>query len=189
LAFDTVGKLGHALIAATGRSGAGRAPGGTVYAISASGATRTIGSYTGPGGADELAITPARFGSGGGQVLLAVDAGSSGTLVLMDARGHTRTIARLPDGPNPIAVITKAQRKGATPVPRGLYVTDTASHDVFFASATQLEPYAGDVIVGSELKGLFWIVQPSGRGFRTFELQTMLPGKSFNLEGAAYVAG
>lgn len=189
LAFDTVGKLGYALIAATGRSGAGTAPGGTVYAISASGAVRTIGSYAGAGGADELAVTPARFGSGGGQVLLTVDAGSTGTLVLMDARGRTRTIARLPDGPNPIAVITKAQRTGAIPVPGGLYVTDTASHDVFFAPATQLERYAGDVIVGSEQKGLFWIVQPRGRGFRTFRLPATLPGTSFNLEGATYVAG
>lgn len=188
LAFDTVGKLGYALIAATGRSGGQTPSGGTVYAVSANGAVRTIGTYPGPGGADELAVAPKTFGATGGDVILTVDAGPTGTLVLMDPHGQARVIARLPDGPNPIAAIARPA-KGRPAAPRGLYVTDTASHRVFFAHAAQLTPYVGDLIVGSELKALFWIVQPHGRGVRTFQVPVTLPGTSFNLEGSAYVAG
>jgi hypothetical protein len=189
LAFDMVGKLGYALIAATGRSGGETPSGGTVYAIAPSGSVRTIGTYPGPGGADELVVTPASFGTGAGEALLTVDAGPTGTLMLMDAHGRAKVIARLPDGANPVAVITKPQHRGASPVPRGLYVTDTFSHDVFFAPAAQLERYAGSLIVGSELKALFWIVQPRGSVFRTFQVPATLPatGATFNLEGAAYV--
>jgi hypothetical protein len=189
LAFDTVGKLGYALIAAGGRSGGATPVGGTVYAIGANGAVRTIGTYAVPGGADELAIAPSSFGTGSGQVVLSVDAGSSGALVLMDAQGRTRTIATLPDGPNPIVVVQAPPRHRRTTPPPGLYVTDTASHDVFFAPASQLRPYAGDLIVGSEVKGIFWAVQPRGHGFRTVRLPATLPGTHFNLEGAVYVAG
>jgi len=189
LDFDTVGKFGYALIAATGRSGGPTPSGGTVYAVSANGAVRTIGAYDGPGGADELAVAPAKFGTGGGQIVLAVDPGATaGTLVMMDSQGRTRTIARLPDGPNPIAVVT-ASRRGTVPIPRGLYVTDTFSHTVFLAPAAQLAPYVGSLVVGTESKASFWIVQPNGRGFRTFRVPATIPLTSFNLEGATYVAG
>jgi hypothetical protein len=189
LDFDTVGKFGYALIAATGRSGAPTPSGGTVYAIGASGAVRTIGTYDGPGGADELAVAPAKFGTGSGQVVLTVDAGpTAGTLVLMDPQGRTRTIARLPDGPNPIAVV-KVPRRGTAPVPRGLYITDTFSHTVFLAPAAQLAPYVGSLVVGTESKATFWIVQPNGRGFSTFKVPATIPLTSFNLEGATYVSG
>jgi hypothetical protein len=189
LAFDTVGKFGFSLIACTGRSGAATPSGGTVYAIRASGAVRKVGTYEGPGGADEVAVTPAGFGSAGGKLVLPVDAGATGTLVTMDARGRTRTIASLPDGPNPIAVVKAPPRHPRRTPPPGLYVTDTASHDVFFAPAAQLRPYIGELVVGSELKGLFWIVRPRGNGYQTLRLPATLPGSGFNLEGATYIAG
>jgi hypothetical protein len=189
LAFDTVGKFGYALIAVTGRSGAATSAGGTAYAIRPNGAVRTIGTYKEPGGADEVAVAPSSFGAGAGKLVLVVDAGSSGSIVLMDAKGRTRTIATLPAGPNPIVAVEPSPQHPRTTPPPGLYVTDTASHHVFFAPASQLRPYAGDLIVGSEIKGTFWAVQPNGAGFRVVRLRTALPGATFNLEGAVYVAG
>ena len=44
-------------------------------------------------------------------------------------------------------------------------------------------------MVGSELRGLFWVVRPSGSGFATLRLPTNLGGKKYNFEGAIYVAG
>lgn len=189
LAFDTVGTFGYALMAATGRSGGATPSGGTVFAIDAAGKVRQIGSYRGPGGADEMAIAPARFGSASGQVLLAVDAGKSGSLVAMNSQGQARTLAQLSDGPNPIVVLAPGQTPPAGAAQPGLYVTDTLSHNVFFAPAADLAPFAGDVVVGSELRGLFWAVRPSGSSFTAIELPTDLNGKHYNLEAAIYVAG
>jgi hypothetical protein len=189
LSFDTAGAFGYALIAATGRSGGATPSGGVVFAIDAGGKVRRIGSYNGPGGADELAVAPASFGSAAGQVVLTVDAGARGSMVAMDARGHTRTLATLSDGPNPIAVIEPVQTPTADTAQPGLYVADTLSRDVFFAPAADLQPFAGDVVVGSELRGLFWVVRPRGSGFTVTPLATTLSGKHYNLEGASYVAG
>lgn len=188
LAFDPVGDFGYALIAATGRSGGGANRGGTVFAIDPSGRVRQIGSYDEPGGADEIAVAPVGFGSAAGQVLLTVDAGKSGRLLAMDAHGRSRTLLTLPDGPNPLAVLTPAQSSSAV-AQAGLYVTDTLSRDVFFAPAGDLAPFSGDVVVGSELRGLFWAVHPSGAGFTAVALTTNLTGKHYNLEGATYIAG
>jgi hypothetical protein len=188
LAFDTVGKLGYGLVAATGRSGSATAEGGAVYAISAAGAVRLVGSYPGPGGAEEVAVLPAHFGAHAGELALTVDAGEHGTIVVMDAQGRARVVASLPDGPNPIAVVAPARQRTGLVRP-GLYVVDTASHDVFFAPATQLAPYVGDVIVGSEVKGLFWVVRPQGRRIQTLRLPTGLPAQTYNFEGATYVTG
>ncbi|HWE63809.1 MAG TPA: hypothetical protein VHB98_19010 [Chloroflexota bacterium] len=189
LAFDTVGQFGYALIAATGRSGGTTARGGTVFAIDATGKVRRIGTYQDPGGADEIVVAPAGFGSAGGQVLLAVDAGKSGSLVAMSARGQARTLLLLPDGPNPIAVVGPGQVPPAGAAQPGLYVTDTLSRNVFFAPAAELAPFAGDVVVGSELRGLFWALHPHGSGFKATTLPTTLTSKGYNLEGATYVAG
>jgi hypothetical protein len=191
LAFDTVGRFGYALVAATGRSGAAEPSGGDVYAIDAAGAVRHVGSYPGPGGADEIAVVPARFGNGGGQLVLTVDAGNRGALLLMDALGRTRTIASLPDGPDPIAVVAAPPRHPRASPPPGLYVADTGSTDVLFVPAAQLAPYVGDIVVGSEAKGLFWIVRPRphGRGLQTLLLRTTLPAATYDLEGATYIAG
>jgi hypothetical protein len=188
ITFDTVGTFGNALIAATGRSGGGKVHGGVVFAIDARGNVRRIGSYDNAGGADEIAIAPVGFGSVAGQVLIPVDAGKTGTLVAMDARGTARTLLTFSDGPNPIVILARGQAPLAGPARPGLYVTDTLSHDVFFAAATALAPYVGSVLVGSELGGLFWAVRPSGSGFTAVKLSTNLLGKHYNLEGATYIA-
>jgi hypothetical protein len=187
LAFDTVGKFGYALLAATGRSGATEPAGGTVYAVGANGAVRTVGAYGGPGGADGMAVASRRFGTASGHVVLTLDAGSRGSIVLMNERGQARTIASLPDGPNPVVVVRVTPKQPRPRVAPGLYVTDTASHHVLFAPAAQFAPYIDDVIVGSEIKALFWVVRPRGRGFQTRQLPTNLPSGAYNLEGAAYV--
>ena len=185
LAFDTVGRFGYRLIAETARAGAPTPSGGAVYASAPDGVVSPIGGYHGPGGADELVVAPASFGTAAGQVVLAVDAGAKGgTLVTMDARGKTRRIATLPDGPNPIVVVPAHPQSGGK---RGLYVTDTNSTNVFFAPPSWLNAYGGSIVVGSEIRALFWSVRPKGRGFAVRRIPWQLPGSKFNLEGATYV--
>jgi hypothetical protein len=181
LDFDTVGRFGYRMLAATGRSGTAKRRVGTVYAIGATGAVRTIGRFTAPGGADELLVVP-----GSGVAMLTVDAGKTGSLVVMDARGRSRRIATLADGPNPIVAVPAAIRPtpGAEP---GLYVTDTNSTNVFFVADAQLRRYAGSLLVGSELHGLFWRVTPRGDAFAVQRVPITLPAKGFNLENAIYV--
>lgn len=189
LAFDTVGKFGYALIVATGRSGGSSPAGGTVYAMSAAGSVRRIGSYGGPGGADELAVAPADFGAAAGDVLLAIDAGKQGRIEAMDVNGHARAVATLPDGPNPIAVLTSAGMPARGTARAGLYVTDTLSHNVYFAPAADFTMASGEVVVGSELRGLFWALKPRGSGFAAVPLATTLPAKHYNFEGATFIGG
>ena len=186
LAFDTSGSFGFRLLAVTGRSGAGQAGGGSVFAIGPAGGFQRLGGYHGPGGADEALVAPPDFGSAGGSLLIPVDAGPAGRIVAFDAKGRSRTIAMLADGPNPIATIGAggAPHGGAAP---GLYVTDTLSKNVYLAPAAELERYRGSVVVGSELQARFWILRPRGRGFALVALPTTLRGKHYNLEGAAYV--
>jgi hypothetical protein len=189
LTFDTVGAFGYALLAATGRSGAATPAGGSVFAIDPAGKVRRIGRYGNPGGAEEIAVAPPSFGSAADQVLLTVDAGKSGSLVAMNARGQARTLLTLPDGPNPLAVLAPGRTPRAGAAQAGLYVTDTLSRAVFFAPASELRPFAGDVVVGSEVRGLFWVVRPRGSGFAAIRLPTNLGGKKYNFEAAIYVAG
>jgi hypothetical protein len=186
LAFDYAGAFGYGLVAATGRSGTKTQNGGNVYAIDKSGAVRRIGHYPGPGGADELEIAPAGFGSAARTALLTVDVGPSGQLVAMGPGGRATVIARLSDGPNPIAAIVPTAIRGGDHA--GLYLTDTLSTNAYFAPASDLGPYAGNVIVGSELMGLFWVIRPRGDGYAASRLPTTLhPGK-YNLEGMSYVS-
>ncbi len=186
LAFDTVGRFGYRLVAATGRSGKAKPAGGVVYTIDAGGSVRRVGSYAGPGGADEVAIAPAGFGSVAGWALLTVDPGASGTIVAIDPRGRTRTIASLPDGPNPIAVV--ASGGGGAAAAAGFYVADTNTKNVYVASAARLARYTGDVLVGTELGARFFSIRPRGQGFQTRELKTDLPPAKYNLEGGDYVS-
>jgi hypothetical protein len=187
IAFDTVGGFGYRLLAATGRSGAGE-QGGAVYAIDPGGGVTRTGAYASPagGGAENMVVAPARFGTGGGRVVLTVDAGSHGSLVMMDPRGRTWVAAYLPDGPNPITIVP---RRPSAPIglAAGLYFTDTLSTNVFFAPAADLGRYAGDIIVGTEIKGTFWALAPNGSGFRTRRIPLRPPGTKFNLEGAVFV--
>ena len=186
LAIDTVGRFGYRLVAATGRSGTPEPAGGTVYTIDATAKVRRVGAYAGPGGADELAIAPAGFGSIAGWALLTVDAGASGgTVVAIGPRGRTRTIARLPDGPNPIAVL--GRRRSRSAAPSGFYVSDTNTRNVYLARAPQLAPYLGAVLVGTELMARFWLIRPRGQGFDVRELATDLPPVEHNLEAPEYV--
>jgi hypothetical protein len=187
LAFDTVGRFGYRLVAATGRSGHSKPAGGAVYTIGATGHVRFVGNYAGPGGSDEIAIAPRGFGAVAGWALLGPDPGaSSGAILAINPRGRTRILAKLPTGPNPIAVIAPGRRSAAR---AGLYLADTNTRTVYFARAAQLAPYRGAVIVGSELNARFWILRPRGRRFQLVELATDLPHANYNLEGAAYVPG
>jgi hypothetical protein len=190
LAFDSGGRFGYRLLAATGRSGGPQPAGGLVYAIDPHGHVQRVGSYQGPGGADELVIAPPRFGSVAGDALLTVDAGArGGAVVAMDASGGTRTIATFPEGPNPIAAIPMlpgATGRTRAPLP-GLYLSDDTTGYTFVAPAGALARYAGEVIVGTETRPDFWVLEPSGSGFATLPLQDNLPAGRYSLEQAIFV--
>jgi hypothetical protein len=183
LAFDQVGRFGFALLAATGRSGAGQPPGGAVYALDARGRTSLVANYTGSGGADQLIVAPANFGSAPGEALLTADAGATGRLVAIAPDGSERTLASFPDGPNPIAALD-GLATGSNP---RLYLTDDETHYVYVASATPLRRYAGDVLVGSETRALFWAVRPSGAGFATVPVGTNFHASKHSLEAMIVV--
>ena len=181
LAFDSVGRFGYRLVAATGRSGGAQPAGGLVYTIDAHGTVRQLGSYPGPGGADELVIAPREFGPVAGDALLSVDAGASGAVVAVDPSGRTRTIATFPKGASPIAPITQVPAgAGGTrgPAP-GFYLTDDTSSDTYMAPAAPLAPYTGDVIVGTESGPFFWILEPRGGGFAKISLRNNLPAGAY----------
>jgi hypothetical protein len=184
LDVDRVGLFGYGLVAATGRSGAGQPSGGAVYVVDAAGDVRKVGSYD-AAGADEVMVAPKGFGSASGQALLTSDAGDSGSVVAMDARGRTRTIAQLDDGPNPIVEIGKPG--GADGAQSGFYVVDTLSKNVYFLPAEELARYAGKVLVASELKARFWLLEPDDKGFKTTRLATNLRGGKYNLEGGRFL--
>ena len=185
LAFDTVGRFGHLLVAATGRSGGAQPAGGLVYTIDSHGNVRRVGSYSGRGGADELVIAPDGFGSVAGDALLTVDAGSSGGVVAMDSRGGSRTIATFIDGPNPIAAIPKLARSSGV---SGLYLNDDLTGYTYVVPAASLASYAGDVIVGTEASARFWILEPRGNGFAKMPLRDNLPAGTSSLEQAIFVS-
>ena len=92
-------------------------------------------------------------------------------------------------GPNPLVALARGQTPPAGAALAGLYVTDTLSRDVYVAPATELAPFAGAVVVGSELRGLFWVVRPRGGGFAAVALPTTSTGAHHNLEGALYIGG
>jgi hypothetical protein len=190
LAFDSVGRFGYRLLAATGRSGGLKPAGGLVYAIDPSGHVHQVGSYGGPGGADELVIAPRRFGSVAGDALLPVDAGRrGGAVVTISPSGTTRTIATFPLGLNPIAAIPNLpSATGRTVAPRpGLYVNDDKTGYTYMAPAASLARFAGDVIVGTESpRALFWTLKPRGNGFVKIPLQDNLAAGT-SLEQAIFV--
>jgi hypothetical protein len=190
LAFDSVGSFGYRLLAATGRSGGAKPAGGLVYTIGPHGDVQRVGSYAGPGGADELVIAPRGFGSVAGDALLTVDAGASGgAVVAVDPSGRSRTIATFPLGPNPIAPIPKPPgRTGRTGAPLpGLYLNDDRTGYTYMSSAASLARYAGDVLVGTEApRAVFWILKPSGNGFAKIPLRDNVPAGT-SLEQAIFV--
>lgn len=190
LAFDTGGRFGYRLLAATGRSGGMKPAGGRVYAIDSHGRVRQLGSYPGPGGADELVVAPRRFGPVAGDVLLTVDAGAGGgTVVALAPSGRTRTIAELPEGLSPIAPIPTLPSGTAgirAPLP-GFYLTDDKTGSTYVAPAASFARYAGDVIVGTESpRALFWVLVPKGNGFARIPLRDNLAAGT-SLEQAIFV--
>src|SRR5579862_2801123 len=186
LAFDIGGRFGFALLAASGGSAE---QGGSVYAIGPNGTIRKVGVYPHPGGADNIALAPARFGSAGGDLLLAIDARSKGgRLLALAPDGSVRVLVRFAHGLNPIAAIGA----GATPqgqAAAGFYLSDTVTKNVYYLSAAQLVPYAGDVLVGREKgEAQFWVVRPAGNGFLATRVPTSLEYRNdWNFEGATYV--
>ena len=60
LAFDDVGRFGYALLVGDRRLGL---DGGQLFAVRKDGRVQTIGAYPGPGGAENIAVAPAKFGS------------------------------------------------------------------------------------------------------------------------------
>jgi len=185
LAFDTVGRFGYALLAATGGSDSG--PGGDVYAITPEGNTRHVGHYGGPGGAENLAIAPAGFGSAAGQALICVDQHDHhGRLLAMDVHGAVRTLVRgLPWGLNPVVSLVATAPAGGT---SGLYIADWLSRSLLFAPGDQLHAYRGDVFVGAERRGYMYVVRPNGTGYTVLPIRTNLHAHDYNMEGVAFLA-
>ncbi len=186
LAFDTVGRFGYALLAATGGSDSG--PGGDVYAITPDGNARHVGHYGGPGGAENVAVAPADFGSAAGQALICVDQHDHhGRLLAMDAHGAVRTlVGGLPWGLDPIApLVAPPASTGGRP---GLYVADWLSHTVLVAPRDPLAAYRGDVLVATERHGYMYVVRPNGMDYAALPIRTNLRARDYNLEGAAFLA-
>jgi hypothetical protein len=187
LAFDDVGRFGYALLVATGGSASS---GGEVFAVRKNGRVQPLGSYPGPGGADEIAVAPSGFGAAAGWCLLAIDQDSvSGRLLALDRKGTLKTIATgLGNGLNPIAVVRPAPktRPAGSPAP-GLYLADTNSKAIWFAPASGLSSYVGSVVVGTELTGQLWVVRPRGGGFDVLPATADLPQQGWNLEGSTYI--
>jgi hypothetical protein len=186
LIFDDVGRFGYALLVSTGGSGSN---GGQVFAVRKDGRVQTIGSYPGPGGAENLAIAPAKFGSVSGWCLLSIDQDSvSGRLLAIDRKGTVRTIASgLGNGINPIVVVRPAPKlRSGGPAP-GLYLADTNSKQIWFAPAEEFQAFLGSVVVATELTGQVWAIRPSGGGFEALPATSDLPQRAWNLEGSSYV--
>jgi hypothetical protein len=183
LAVDDVGRFGHRLVAATGRSGGA---GGNVYTIDNAGKVAKVGAYPGPGGAENLVVAPSTFGAEAGSALLSIDGTKVGRVAAVDPSGVTTTIANLPDGANPIAVIPRRLRTTGVPS-AGFYVVDTFPGTVLIANARQFNGYSGSVLVGTELKGQIWLITPTKSGFISRRYHTNLTAPKYNLEGATFV--
>lgn len=188
LVFDDLGHFGYRLVAATGRSGAAKPSGGAVYTVDASGHVQEVGGYKGPGGADEVMIAPSNFAQLAGDVLITVDAGTSGGhLVAMSPSGATRSLASFPgDGPNPILQIPSTVATTGTPTP-GIYLSDDETKDIYLVPARELAPFAGDLFLSTEDDAHFFILEPDGSGVRAIAVGDTLRQHGHGLEGAIYL--
>jgi hypothetical protein len=182
LTFDTSGRFESKLLAATGRSNDHH--GGAVYAIDARGVVVKLGSYPGPGGAENAAIAPKGFGTASGELLLTTDTPSrEGRLVAFTPNGRAHVLAVIRgDGLNSLAVLPR--RWGGRR--SGVLVADTFWRTAWFVPARQLRRYAGDVLVAAELRGWVYIIEP-GHPYRPIRLDTNLTRSHYNLEGAAVI--
>lgn len=192
IVFDTAGDYGWAMLVTTGGPAG---DGGTVYAVGTDASLRRVGTFPGPGGADNLELAPAQFGTASNQLLIAIDHDSggvgSGRVLAMRPDGAVRTLVNFKEGLNPIAVIGRgdAPRGSAKP---GFYVTDTSTTKVYFLPSSVLATrYPNTVIVGTEKTAHFWLVRPTNtNGFAQLRLKGNLEEMSgtWNLEGAEWVA-
>lgn len=187
LTFDTGGKFGYGLVAATGGSSF---PGGEVFAIHADRAVAKIGSYSGPGGAENAAIAPSGFGPASGNVLITVDqADKNGWLLAMAPDGTVRKLlSGISLGLNPIAVLNAT---GGGTAKRGLYLADWQTRNILFAPASRFRSYLGQVLVGTEKGALLYVIGYRGGRYRSTRLSTNLADISskYNVEGALFLAG
>jgi hypothetical protein len=191
IAFDGSGLYGYAMLVTTGGP---NGDGGTVYALGPDAGRRVVGTFPGPGGADNLELAPAQFGSASNELLLAIDydngAGAgAGRVLAMSPAGVVRTLANFKEGLNPIAAVGRgdAPRGAARP---GLYATDTTTATVYFLPASALARYPNTVIVGSEKTAHFWLVRAGNNGtFAQLRLRGNLEAmrSTWNLEGAEWV--
>jgi hypothetical protein len=182
LAFDTNGRFEHALLAATGRSDDHH--GGAVYAIDSHGAVVKLGSYPGPGGAENAAIAPTGFGVAAGDLLLTTDTPRrEGRLVAFAPNGRANVLTVIHgDGLNSLAVLP---RRWGSRRP-GVLIADTLSRAAWFVPAGELRRYAGDVLVAAELRGWVYVIAP-GHTYRAIRLETNLTRSHYNLEGATVI--
>jgi hypothetical protein len=187
LIFDDVGRFGYPILVATGGSGS---DGGQLFAVRKDGRVQTIGSYPGPGGAENIAVAPAKFGTAGGWCLLSIDHDSvSGAVLALDRKGNLKTIAKgLGNGLNPIVVLRAPPAKPVAGPPPGFYLADTITKQVLFSPASGFQAFTGTVLVGTELTGQFWVIQANtSGGFDAVQATTDLPEHPWNLEGSFYV--
>jgi hypothetical protein len=184
LAFDDAGRFGYALLVSSGGSGS---DGGQVFAIRKDGRVQAIGSYPGPGGAENIAIAPARFGTAGGWCLISIDQDHvMGRVLAIDPKGTVKVVAsNLGNGLNPIVVVKGAHPSARSGTAAGFYVADTISKAVYFAPLGTIAE--GTVVVGTELTADFWAITPTKSGFSAVPVATDLPRRDWNLEGSAYV--
>jgi hypothetical protein len=182
LTFDTSGRFASALLAATGRSNDHH--GGGVYAIDARGVVVKLGSYPGPGGAENAAIAPEGFGTASGDLLLTTDTPSGeGRLIAFSPRGGAGVLAVVRgDGLNSLAVLPHRWSGNRS----GVLIADTLSRIAWMVPSRQLRRYEGDVLVAAELRGWVYVVEP-GQPYRTIRLETNLTRSHYNLEGAAVI--
>ncbi len=181
LTYDSTGAFGYTLLAATGGSDAGP---GSVYAISANGRVRLVGSYNGPGGAENLAIAPRGLGAVAGQALITVDKHDHlGRSLAMDAHGHVTTLVKgLSWGLDPIAAIPAGLGTGSG----ALYLADWLTHNVFVAPAAPLRPFADDLLVGTERHNQLYVLEPHGTAYRLLPIRTNLQMPDSNYEGVEF---
>jgi hypothetical protein len=188
MAFDTGGLFARgAILAATGGSASN---GGDVYVVRTNGRVRHVAAYPGPGGAENIAIAPGRFGPASRWALLAVDRATvSGRVLAVGPRGQVRELAAgLGNGVNPIIAIRAATTKRLRQAPPpGLYVADTLRKSVYVAPAAQVRRYVGAVVVGTELTADLWVIRNTAGGYRATPLPTSLERAHWNLESAVYV--
>jgi hypothetical protein len=68
-----------------------------------------------------------------------------------------------------------------------LRVTNDISPYLYFAPASELRSFRGDIVVGSENKAQFWIVEPKGDGYLALPVGRILGGHTFSLAGSRFV--